>query len=65
MSLLKKTTKQESNVWRVCQECGNRYQAADHGFKVNWCSIRCESTALRRQRDGIENSWIRASWFLR
>ncbi|HEU4320916.1 MAG TPA: hypothetical protein VFS66_12630 [Acidimicrobiia bacterium] len=65
MSPLRKTGKDETTVWRVCQECGNRYQAANHGFKVNWCSTKCESTALRRQRDDIESSWIRASWFLR
>lgn len=65
MSLFKKTSNNEQTVWRVCMECGNRYQSSQHGFKVNWCSVRCESSALRRQRDGIENSWVRATWFLR
>lgn len=64
MSLLKKSAEPEP-VWRQCLECGNRYQAAEHGYRVNWCSISCEHQALRRQRDVIENTWIRATWFLR
>lgn len=49
----------------MCLNCGNRYQAATHGYKVNWCSPACETATLRRQRDDIENSWMRAIWFLR
>lgn len=51
--------------WRVCIECGNRYQAADHGYRVNWCSMSCENASFRRQRDEIETAWVRARWFLR
>jgi hypothetical protein len=65
MSLHKRSHKAEDVVWRQCLECGNRYQSANHGYKVNWCSTKCETSALRRQRDDIETSWMRASWFLR
>lgn len=50
--------------WRVCLECGNRYQAADHGYLVSWCSTTCEDRSLRRQRDDIEDTWMRARWFM-
>jgi len=52
-------------VWRQCLECGNRYQSASHGYLVNWCSMSCEHAALRRQRDAIQGSWMRATWFVR
>lgn len=65
MSLLKDHEQSTDIVWKPCLECGNRYEAAEHGYRVNWCSPLCEHTALRRQRDEIETSWIRASWFLR
>lgn len=55
----------ETPEWRVCLECGNRYRAADHGYRVNWCSTACENASWRRQRDEIESSWVRAHWFLR
>ncbi len=54
-----------AGLWKVCLECGNRFQRADHGYRVNWCSATCESASLRRQRDQIETSWARARWFLR
>jgi hypothetical protein len=65
MSILKRRRVERDAPWQPCLECGNRYQAASRGYKVNWCSIRCESAALRRQREEIETTWIRATWFLR
>ncbi|MGH3650047.1 MAG: hypothetical protein ACRDU9_05000 [Acidimicrobiia bacterium] len=65
MSRLKRNKKPEEIGWRVCLQCGNRYQAASHGYKVNWCSTACETATLRRQRDEIETAWMRARWFLR
>ena len=65
MSLLHKSQDKPENPWRQCLQCGNRYQAANHGYKVNWCSPQCETTALRRQRDEIATTWVRATWFLR
>jgi hypothetical protein len=51
--------------WRVCLECGNRYQSAQHGYKVSWCSLKCERASMKRQRDEVATSWVRARWFLR
>jgi hypothetical protein len=51
--------------WQVCLRCGNRYEAANHGYKVNWCSRACEDADWKRQREEIETTWLRARWFLR
>lgn len=59
------TEDSDTQVWRACIECGNRYQPADHGYRVNWCSRSCEDASMRRQRHQIESSWLRAGWFLR
>jgi hypothetical protein len=65
MSPIKARKDPGETVWRQCLQCGNRYQARNHGYRVNWCSTGCETASLRRQRDDIETSWIRARWFLR
>jgi hypothetical protein len=65
MRLLKSNKPDEGGDWRVCLNCGNRYQASAHGYRVNWCSPACETATLRRQRDNIQHSWMRAIWFLR
>ncbi|HEX6221846.1 MAG TPA: hypothetical protein VF115_12190 [Acidimicrobiia bacterium] len=52
-------------AWRQCLECGNRFMVGDDGTRPSWCSTACEHLSLRRQRDAIENSWLRATWFLR
>jgi tRNA(Ile2) C34 agmatinyltransferase TiaS len=65
MNRLKRTAQTEPAPWGVCLECGNRYQSAKHGYRVNWCSTRCEEAAIRRQRNEIETNWVRARWFLR
>lgn len=65
MDRLRRNRDHLTGEWRVCLECGNRYQAAKHGYRVNWCSINCEDASIRRQRKQIETSWMRARWFLR
>lgn len=65
MRLLKSKKTDEPTVFRVCLNCGNRYRASTHGYRVNWCSPACETATLRSQREDIENSWMRAIWFLR
>lgn len=65
MGIVEKRDDDETVIWQACLECGNRYRADTHGYGVNWCSTRCEHAALRRQRDQIETTWIRAIWFLR
>jgi hypothetical protein len=64
MRLLSSNTTDEKG-WRVCLNCGNRYRASTHGYRVNWCSPACETATMRSQRDNIQNSWMRALWFLR
>jgi hypothetical protein len=65
MDRLRRRTNPEPAEWRACLQCGNRYQAANHGYKVNWCSPACEHASMRSQRDELETSWIRARWMLR
>jgi len=65
MSRFKRTKEIDLSPWKVCLECGNRFQSARHGYRVNWCSARCEQASMRRQRDQIETQWVRARWFLR
>jgi hypothetical protein len=65
MSLLRKKEEDASLVWRQCAECGNRYPVPETNSGPNWCSTRCENAGLRRQRDQVETTWIRATWFLR
>ena len=65
MDRLRRNRDPETEEWRVCRECGNRYQAGKHGYRVNWCSMGCEDASFRRQRQQIETTWMRARWFLR
>ncbi|HUG08467.1 MAG TPA: hypothetical protein VMP13_06180 [Acidimicrobiia bacterium] len=65
MNRLRRQQRAAPTIWRVCLQCGNRYEAANHGYKVNWCSSTCEHASLKQQRNEIETSWIRARWFLR
>lgn len=65
MRLPKNKEGDPQTVWRQCLECGNRYQASSRNALSNLCSVKCENAALRRQRDQVETTWIRATWFLR
>lgn len=65
MDRLRRNRDLETEEWRVCIECGNRYQARKHGYRVNWCSTACEDASFRRQRKEIETTWLRGRWFLR
>ncbi|HWB87582.1 MAG TPA: hypothetical protein VG872_00055 [Acidimicrobiia bacterium] len=58
-------TEREETLWKQCLECGSRYRAGKHGYRVNWCSPACEHASMRRQRNSIENGWLRSVWFLR
>jgi hypothetical protein len=65
MGRLRRQTVARKAEWRVCLQCGDRYEAATHGYQVNWCSRACEDAAIKRQRQEIETTWLRARWFLR
>jgi len=65
MNRLRRNRDTGQEEWRVCLQCGNRYEAASHGYQVNWCSRACEDAAIKRQREEIETTWLRARWFLR
>ncbi|MGD2102511.1 MAG: hypothetical protein PVG83_09775 [Acidimicrobiia bacterium] len=65
MRLLKSKWADRELTWKVCLNCGNRYQAGDHGYRVRWCSPSCETATMRSQREEIESSWMRAVWFIR
>lgn len=65
MDRLRRQTGPGKAEWKVCLQCGDRYQAATHGYQVNWCSRACEDAAIKRQREEIESTWLRARWFLR
>lgn len=65
MDRLRRPRETDEALWRTCLQCGNRYQAANHGYRVNWCSPACEDAAFKRQREEIETTWLRARWFLR
>ena len=65
MRLLRRDDNETTPAWRQCLECGDRYRTKGASTFSNFCSIKCESAALRRQRDQVETTWIRATWFLR
>jgi predicted nucleic acid-binding Zn-ribbon protein len=65
MERLKRNRDPREVVWKVCLQCGNRFEAASHGYRVNWCSPACEDASFKRQREEIESTWLRARWFLR
>ena len=64
MALFRKTTEMDARRWKVCLECGNRFQSRPHGLRARFCSVRCEEDALRRSRDEVDATWVRARWVI-
>lgn len=58
-------TRQTTN-WRICLECGNRYEVKRVTSSAKWCSAKCQTTSFRTGRNQIlESLAIGSRWWLR
>lgn len=61
-----KKSKDDTTAWRICVECGNRFETRRTDSVAGWCSMTCQTATYRSERDRIQGSWAqRARWWLR
>ena len=56
----------ESAHWRICLECGNRYEVKRLSSSTKWCSASCQTASFRAGRNQIlESLAIGSRWWVR
>ena len=56
----------DTSRWRICLECGNRFEVKRAGSSTKWCSASCQTASFRAGRNQIlESLSIGSRWWVR
>lgn len=65
MPLRRDKSAKDDGHWRVCLECGNRFQTRRASSTTKWCSTRCQTESYRAGRNQVlESLSIGSRWWL-